>query len=263
MKYLTRESSLETLIIWRFPLRMRSLTVSQSGRGENSHVMISLIRLKRVAKTRYCELVHVTRGSELLQLAFASPLNAVHRIPWSPLLYPSVSVTMATPVKRKAAEAATSTAKKPKVNASITSFFSSPAGPAKPAASASDAISSSPATAVEDSSQKSNGSPTTVTTASIFGEKNAAPSAASAAPLPKFDKQKWVDKLTPEQKDLLKLEIQTLDETWLAQLKDDITSKDFLSLKRFLREEQQAGKKVFPPNGDIYSWSVSIVLIEA
>lgn len=165
---------------------------------------------------------------------------------------------MTTPIKRKAADVATSTAKKPKANASITSFFSSPAGPTKPAtaaASASSTVSSSPATAVEDSSQKSTASTTTANTASIFTAGGTTSSSAAAPPpAPKFDKAKWIEKLTPEQKDLLALEIQSLDESWLAHLKDDITSKDFLELKRFLKQEHLSGKKIFPPAADVYSW---------
>jgi uracil-DNA glycosylase len=73
----------------------------------------------------------------------------------------------------------------------------------------------------------------------------------------KFDKEAWVAKLSDEQKDLLKLEIDTLDVSWLAHLKDDVTSPEFLNLKRFLKKEVDSGKKVFPPMEDVYSWSVS------
>ena len=65
--------------------------------------------------------------------------------------------------------------------------------------------------------------------------------------------------LTPEQKDLLQLEIQTLDDSWLAQLKDEVTSSEFLSLKRFLLKEKQSGATIFPPENEIYSW-YSLVL---
>ena len=166
---------------------------------------------------------------------------------------------MATPLKRKAGDIATSTTKKPKVNATITSFFSSPSSTAKPAGAAaastiSSNVPSSPTTVLEDSSQKSTAS-TTATTASIFTSAAAAPTPAeAAAPLPKFDKAKWVEKLTPEQKDLLALEIASLDETWLSQLKDEIVTKDFLDLKRFLKKEHENGKKIFPPASDVYSW---------
>lgn len=104
-------------------------------------------------------------------------------------------------LKRKAADAAASDAKKTKVNSSITAFFSS----------------------------------------------------QEAKPVD-FDKAKWVEGLTPEQKDLLKLEIQTLHESWLAHLTDEITSPGFLKLKRFLKTEQANGTTIYPPSGDIYSW---------
>lgn len=69
-----------------------------------------------------------------------------------------------------------------------------------------------------------------------------------------FNKEEWVAKLTDEQKQLLKLEIDTLHESWLAYLKDEIVTKEFLELKRFLKRETDGGKKVFPPMEDVYSW---------
>ncbi|KAL2161576.1 hypothetical protein VTH06DRAFT_8138 [Thermothelomyces fergusii] len=84
----------------------------------------------------------------------------------------------------------------------------------------------------------------------------AADGAAAPEPAPvKFDKAKWVASLTPEQRKLLQLEIDTLHESWLALLKDELVTKEFLDLKRFLEREAAAGKKVFPPKEDIYSWS--------
>ena len=110
---------------------------------------------------------------------------------------------MATNLKRKAeaADVAAASAKKPKANGSITSFFG-------------------------------------------------APKAAAV----KFDKAKWVEKLTAEQKELLQLEIDTLDESWLAHLKEEVLSKEFLALKSFLKKELEDGKTVFPPMEDVYSW---------
>lgn len=103
---------------------------------------------------------------------------------------------------------------------------------------------------------------------SFFGAPKAGAGAAGAggtsaggAPEPagpKFDKKRWAEKLTDEQRELLKLEIDTLDESWLALLKDDIVSKEFLDLKRFLNREAAANKTVFPPKQDIYSWSAYI-----
>lgn len=69
-----------------------------------------------------------------------------------------------------------------------------------------------------------------------------------------FNKEKWIASLTPEQKELLQLEIDTLDESWLAHLKDEVVSTEFLNLKRFLKKEKDSKVKVFPPEEDIYSW---------
>jgi uracil-DNA glycosylase len=54
---------------------------------------------------------------------------------------------------------------------------------------------------------------------------------------------------------LLKLEINTLHESWLAHLKDELITKEFLDLKRFLKREVESGKKIFPESKDVYSWS--------
>lgn len=134
-------------------------------------------------------------------------------------------------LKRKAnGPLSASDAKKPKQNASITSFFAAPK--------------TTPASGATTSSSPSS---------------TAAPAASAPAhpPAVSFNKQKWVEKLTNEQRELLKLEIDTLDESWLALLKDEITTKEFLDLKRFLDREANAGKKVFPPREDVYSWYVN------
>lgn len=128
-------------------------------------------------------------------------------------------------LKRKAGAQVGTDAKKPKQNGNIMSFFGAPG--VKAAA---------------------NGSST--------GSGGAAAAAAQPA-LPKFDKQKWVAGLTAEQRELLSLEINTLHVSWLALLKDEIVSKEFLELKRFLSRETAAGKKWFPPKEDVYSWYVS------
>lgn len=117
--------------------------------------------------------------------------------------------------------------KKPKVNASITSFFGAP----KP-------------------------SPATATTAST----GSSASAPASAPAIKFDKDKWVASLTPEQRQFLSLEIETLDPSWLAVLRDEIVTDQFLELKKFLDREAGQGKKIFPPRQDIYSWYVTFFL---
>lgn len=133
-------------------------------------------------------------------------------------------------LKRKATDLAADAAKKPKADGAITSFFSQPKP--KPAT-----------TANAGSSPPPNG--------------QAAAGAETTQPM-KFDKDAWIAKLTPEQKELLKLEIDTLHESWLGALKEEVVSKEFLQLKRFLKQEQDTGTKVFPPPNDIYSWCVII-----
>ena len=70
----------------------------------------------------------------------------------------------------------------------------------------------------------------------------------------KFNKKEWVDSLNAEQKDLLQLEIDTLDDSWLSVLKDTLTERYFLDLKRFLKGEVAAGRTFYPPQDEIYSW---------
>lgn len=113
--------------------------------------------------------------------------------------------------------------------------------------------------AAEAKKPKANGSIT-----SFFGAPKPKPvdstTGAAAAPRVKFDKDAWVKTLSDEQKELLKLEIDTLHESWLAHLKDEVVTSDFLNLKRFLKGEISAGKKIFPPLEDVYSWYVMTVL---
>jgi uracil-DNA glycosylase len=108
--------------------------------------------------------------------------------------------------------------KKPKKDASLTSFFGAP---------------------------KAN--------LSTKSAPSSSPTAAEPAPI-KFDKDKWVSGLSSEQRKLLKLEIDTLDPSWLAHLREDVLHNDFLELKRFLQSEIDAEKKIFPPLEDVYSW---------
>lgn len=131
----------------------------------------------------------------------------------------------------------------PGQQSSLMSFFGGPKG-ASGAASSSAATTRSAATNASSSS-KAGGA--------------AKPGLAPAQPeffqsQLKFDKAKWVAKLTKEQQQLLKLEIDTLGESWLAVLKDELVTPSFLDLKRFLSREHTAGRKIFPPPQDVYSW---------
>ena len=92
--------------------------------------------------------------------------------------------------------------------------------------------------------------------ASFFGGAPKPSSSPASAPATKFDKAKWVASLSPEKKELLKLEIDTIHDSWLAVLKDDIVTNEFLELKKFLKRETAQGKKWFPPAEDVYSWYV-------
>ena len=105
------------------------------------------------------------------------------------------------------------------------------------------------ASSLEQKKPKMNGN-----IASFFGAPKTTGDSTTKAPSAKFDKQKWIAGLTPEQKQFLKLEIETLDDSWLALLKDDITTPEFVNLKKFLDRETAAGKKWFPPAEDVYSW---------
>ena len=109
------------------------------------------------------------------------------------------------------------------------------------------------APAADSKKPKANGSIT-----SFFGvpktKSNDLKSPTALSSSSNFNKQKWVASLTPEQKELLQLEIDTLDESWLAQLKEEVVKPEFLALKRFLQQEKQSGAKVFPPEDEIYSW---------
>ncbi|TAQ91633.1 hypothetical protein B7494_g36 [Chlorociboria aeruginascens] len=127
----------------------------------------------------------------------------------------SLLTTTIMSLKRKASNLTSSDSKKPKADGSITSFFGAP----KP----------NPPTS----------------------------SSSTSAPLPaaNFNKEKWIATLTEEQKRLLKLEIETLHESWLKELKDEVLSREFLELKRFLKREVDSGKVIYPPMEDVYSWS--------
>lgn len=139
-------------------------------------------------------------------------------------------------LKRKAADAALADAKKPKANASITSFFGPPKVATKTISTTTKVVA------------KSADGKTTETLVETVVEEEVKSSR------PKFDKRKWAEKLTAEQKELLGLEIETMDESWFAVLKDELLTKEFLALKKFLVQEHMAKKQIFPPAEDVYSW---------
>jgi len=149
---------------------------------------------------------------------------------------------MSGPLKRKAGDIASTSAKKTKGDASITSFFKTTT-PSKP--KPEDATSHTPGASIASVFT----SPASAITASPSTVKPAFPTKKP------FNKDEWLEKLGDEQKELLKLEIETLHDSWLPYVADELISKDFLELKRFLKKEIDGGKKVFPPMEDVYSWS--------
>lgn len=102
--------------------------------------------------------------------------------------------------------------------------------------------------------QKANGSITSFFGAPKPKDNAVAQNASAPPPASRFNKEKWVASLTAEQKELLQLEIDTLDDSWLAHLKEEVVTPEFLNLKRFLKKEKDSGATIFPPEKDIYSW---------
>lgn len=155
-------------------------------------------------------------------------------------------------IKRKATDLALAESKKPKVNASITSFFGTPKSTNPVNDKHNSFVPNAPTSPGSKITETTDSAPAP---APIFGATGTG--SAATTPVKKFDKAAWVDGLKPETRDLLQLEIDTLDESWLAVLKDEITSTRFLGLKKFLAAELSKGQKVFPPMEDVYSWYVS------
>jgi uracil-DNA glycosylase len=136
-------------------------------------------------------------------------------------------------LKRKAGDVALTDAKKTKTNSTITSFFKAPKPKTPTSAKPTDKSSLEPGSSAPEGSIP----------------------ASSPTPVVETEwKKKWLDGLTEEQKNLLVLEIETLHDSWLKELKDEIKSSSFLELKRFLKREHDSGKKIFPPAQDVYAW---------
>ncbi|CCK68795.1 uracil-DNA glycosylase KNAG_0B03530 [Huiozyma naganishii CBS 8797] len=67
-------------------------------------------------------------------------------------------------------------------------------------------------------------------------------------------KEEFSRSLDAKTRDLLNLELLTLEDSWFEQLKEEFTKPYFLQLKDFVKREQST-QTVFPTPGDIYSWS--------
>lgn len=68
-------------------------------------------------------------------------------------------------------------------------------------------------------------------------------------------KAQFVSSLTEEQRELLDLEITTMEDSWFQALSGEFLKPYFLTLKRFLKAQYAAKQTIFPPQNDIYSWS--------
>ncbi|GAA5930044.1 uracil-DNA glycosylase [Sporobolomyces koalae] len=112
-------------------------------------------------------------------------------------------------------------------------------------------------------------SPPRSQTATTVLSAAAPPMSAAAASAPSFSLDAYKASLStagsdPTEADLLRLECETLDRSWLSLLKDEIRKPYFRELKAFLwkeglrgtQDKDQKGKlTVFPPARDVYSWS--------
>jgi len=130
-----------------------------------------------------------------------------------------------------------------------------------------------------DAPRSASTSTSTSTTATATAAGSTASASSSASVLPQvpadvldtaaaaaaFEKS-LSDKPLPGQggdlseRDLLRLELETLHPSWLSVLQKDLKSPHFLKLKRFLWAEGvksagEASKTIFPPAREIYSWS--------
>ncbi|KAF9970660.1 uracil DNA glycosylase [Actinomortierella ambigua] len=106
---------------------------------------------------------------------------------------------------------------------------------------------------------KKTPSTTSDTTQDNDGETTASSTTSSPnlkTPPAKFqEKIDILKSLKPEQAELLRLEQNTMDATWLKALQGEFTKPYFLELKKFLKAQNEAGKNIFPPKHEIYSWS--------
>lgn len=75
----------------------------------------------------------------------------------------------------------------------------------------------------------------------------------SVVPISQFKKE-FQEKLNDREKELLALEIDTMEDSWFEALSDVFTQDWFLDLKQFIRKEFTS-QTIYPPREDIYSWS--------
>lgn len=97
---------------------------------------------------------------------------------------------------------------------------------------------------------------TTTTTTMTAKEQTTARKPSTSIPIdPFFNKQRFIDSLTADQRQLLDLELTTMEDSWLELLHKELTKPYFLALKRFLLKEWAGPTPIFPPQHDIYAWT--------
>ncbi|KAG0670282.1 uracil DNA glycosylase [Maudiozyma exigua] len=94
-----------------------------------------------------------------------------------------------------------------------------------------------------------------IVTKSAVTKKEATESTSSSNDTDVKIKSDFVDNLTDMQRNMLQLEIDTMDPTWFNHVSEEFTKPYFLAIKAFLRSEAAKKATIFPPEKDIYSWS--------
>ncbi|KAF9547725.1 hypothetical protein EC957_007890 [Mortierella hygrophila] len=92
------------------------------------------------------------------------------------------------------------------------------------------------------------------TDSTVTGTTDGSETPASAPLVPKA-RPDILKGLSDEKRELLRLEQDTIDATWLRALQSEFTKPYFIELKKFLKQEDENKQQVFPPKSDIYSWS--------
>ncbi|KAI8063503.1 uracil-DNA glycosylase-like protein [Gongronella butleri] len=78
--------------------------------------------------------------------------------------------------------------------------------------------------------------------------------AISSTPSPELAKALFTDE-DDDVRQLLQLEINTMNYEWLKVLRKEVTKPTFLKLKKFLELEKSNKQVIYPPENQIYSWS--------
>ncbi|CAB4404110.1 unnamed protein product [Rhizophagus irregularis] len=91
---------------------------------------------------------------------------------------------------------------------------------------------------------------TTLTQSSLSSWVNPQPQTLST-----INSETLFNKIRNENKELLSLEIKTMNSEWLKVLSGEMQKPYFIELKKYLQNEKANNKKIYPPEPEIYSWS--------